>query len=801
MFKNYIKLAFRNLLKQKFYSVINILGLSIGIACSLLVFLYVSDEMSYDKFHSNADRIFRIALNGKIAGSEFNAPVSVAPLAHELVIAFPEVIDAVRLYKLSNEVTRYEDKVFNEKKAFFADSNFFQFFNFKLLEGDPSQVLKEPHSIVLSEALAEKYFGQEPAIGKILVIGNFNSAYTVTGIMENWSFRSHFHADMLMSMASYKDAWQEVWVSNKFFTYILLDKNSSWKNLEKKIPDWSKKFIEPQVETYLNISKKDFYESGNKLEYYLQPIKDIHLQSNLEAEIEPNGNLEYLYILSAIGFFILLLACINFMNLATAKSSGRAKEVGVRKVVGSLKSNMKVQFLIESFIYCIIAFVFSFLFVEGFIQEFNRLAGKSLNMLMLLQHSMIGFSLLLLFIVGLLSGSYPAFYLSSFNAVEVLKGRKRKGRKSSRFRSILVVFQFSISIILIICTIVVFQQLEFMQNKNLGYEKENTLVITNIERLAEHFDAFKNSLMEYPQFRSFSSANSFPSDPGFSNSIFKTIDDNQDHLLSFIKADDKFLETLNIDLLYGRSFLSENVADTNSIILNETAVRTLGIKDPLGKELIFSGNNNRFCKIIGVMKDFHYESFFKPIKPLALLYSPQAYLLAIRMDPGDISKNIQLLNSKWKEFAPGEPMEYSFLNKNYEALYVAEKKLGRVFSLFTGLALFIACLGLLGLAAYTAEQKTKEIGIRKVMGATTIEIVLMLSKEFTKLILISFFISIPIAYYTISYWLQNFAYKISINFSSFIIAGLLTILVALFTVGFQAIKAALANPVRSLRAE
>jgi putative ABC transport system permease protein len=804
MIKNYIKVAFRNLIKQKFYSVINILGLAVGITCSLLIGLYIYDELSYDTFHDKSDRIFRVGLNASMAGSEFSAVISSAPFLQGSMNEFPEIENGVRLYKLINEVTRYEDKVFNEKKVFFADSTFFQVFDFNLLKGSKEKALKEPNSVVISQSTAIKYFGSNDPIGKVLTIGDYNSNYTVSGVIQDCPTNSHFHYDILLSMSTLKDAQNQMWVNNNYYTYLLLNDKNAAPALESKLRSLVEKYVGPQVEQFMGMNLKAFEESGNKFGYFLQPMEDIHLYSKQEAEIEPNGSMEYVYILFAVGIFIILLACINFMNLATARSANRAKEVGVRKTLGSMKSNLIGQFLTESIMYCFLAALFSILLIDAILPYFNSLAGKSLTSSLVFSPVVLLVLLLFVIIVGVFAGSYPAFYLTSFNPIEVLKGKVKSGLKSSGLRSSLVVFQFTISIILIICTILVYNQLSYIKGKNLGYEKENTIVISNAGRLEGNFEAFKNSLSALPEVISYTSASHMPSSEyGYNNTVFKVPGSQQDHLISYLYVDYDYFKTLNIDFKEGRSFSRDFPSDSLAVILNEAAVKYLGFSEGLGNEIGFAGRSDKFepLKIIGVTNDFHYESLTKAIKPLAFVLIPKSYLIAIKLTPGNLRERVQLIESKWKELAPGEPFEYTFLDEKFQALYNAEQRLSQVFTLFTILAIFIACLGLLGLAAYTAEQKTKEIGVRKVMGASSFDVVFMLSKEFTRLVIISFVIAIPVAYYAMDQWLQNFAYKVEIGVGAFIIAGISTIVVAWLTVSFQSAKAARVNPVKSLRTE
>ncbi|MDF9797428.1 putative ABC transport system permease protein [Catalinimonas alkaloidigena] len=746
MIKNYIILGFRNLLKQKFYTLLNVLGLSIGVASFMLIVLYVVDEVSYDRFHANSEQIYRVGLQGRISGQEIAVAVTCPPLGQAAQHEFPEVDKYTRLYRLESEVVRYEDIVFTEKSVFFADSSFFDIFDYELLAGDPATVLREPHTIVISASTAIKYFGNESALGKTLNVGDFFSNYEVTGIIRDTPQNAHFHFDMLYSMSTLSFSREESWLSNSFYTYLLLNPEADVDQLEHKMKALVEKYVGPEVQQFMGVSLEEFEQEGGKYGYFLQPLTDIHLHSHLDAEIEPNGNITYLYILSAVALFMIMIACINFMNLATARSANRAKEVGVRKTLGSVKSHLITQFLTESILVSAIATLFAILLISLSIEPFNQIAGKGISFNIMDQAWLFWVFILIILGVGLLAGSYPAFYLSAFRPAEVLKGKIRAGFKSSQIRNGLVVFQFFISIALIVCTILVYKQLEYTRNIHLGFDKENVLVIKNGRRLGDKIQTVRQQFTNIAIVENASVSTHVP--PGINNnSVFRLKGSEEDHLLSWYFGDYEHIPTLAIELTEGRNFSRAYPSDTAAVILNQAAVKEFNLENPINSEISFFGDSEgRLLKVIGVMKDFNYQSLKQNIRPMAMLLTQNGAYLSLRLQKGKLSENLLSIEQMWKEQAPGEPFEFTFLDEDFDALFRAEQRLSQVFTIFTAMAIFIACLGLMGLAAFTAEQRTKEIGIRKVMGASVANVCVLLSKDFTKLIGIAFLIAVPVAY-------------------------------------------------------
>ena len=801
MIRNYIKVAIRNILKYKFFSAINVLGLSIGMACCLFIYIYVTDELSYDKFHQDADKIYRIGLLGRMAGQEFNTANSSWPVAPTLQEELPGIESTLRMWPRQVPlVFKYEDKTFSEEKVVYADSNFFDFFSFHLIEGDRSSVLTEPNTVVLTPGLAVKYFGDENPMGKLITIGNDNTSFKVTGLVEPAPGNSHFHFSALVSFVSSKGQLFEGWTGNSLQTYVKLNPNNGLEETNKKLDDIVAKYVGVEVEQGLGISFEEFKKNGGEYRYYLYPLVDTHLQSPTQDDIEPNGELRYVYIFSLIGFFILVIACINFMNLSTAKSSSRAKEVGLRKTMGSLRGQMIGQFLAESVIYSIVAIVIALAITYFLLPSFNLLSGKMLTLGHLAKPEFALGILGIVIFVGFVAGSYPAFYLTSFNAVEVLKGKLRAGMKTKGVRSTLVVVQFAISIFLIISTAIVLQQLDFLQSKNLGLDKQNIIVLQNTGKLGTGREAFKISAQQIAGVELSSYTNN--SFPGVNNTtVFRTKGSEQDQLAGSYYADHDHLNVLKLELKEGRFFSKDFASDSTAVLVNEAAVKQFGWTDPLNEEVInFNGPEPVSNRVIGVVKDFNFESLKTEVRPLVISFTDVSRYLLVRYH-GNPETVVSSLKELWSQQNTGAPFEYTFLDQDFDSLFRAEQRLKNIFMIFAGLAIFIACLGLFALAAFTTEQRTKEIGIRKAMGATVPNLAMLLSREFTILVGLAFLPAAGAAWYFMNQWLQDFAYRIQINIVILILGGLIAFAIALITVGFQSIRAARANPVSSLRYE
>ena len=803
MFKNYLKLTFRNLLKHKVFSLINIAGLAIGIACSILIILFVTFELSYDKFHHKADRIYRLAVRALIGDTKIKQTFSSAITFKMLLQDFPEIQQGVKFLNIRNAIVNLDEKVFYESDVLAVDANFFDVFSFRLVKGSPGTVLSQPNSVVITEEIAYKYFGEKNVVGKILKI-EFPEIpgirdFEITGISENVPGNSHFRYNLLISSASFPDALNNTgWTTNIFISYILLKEGASRKELEAKLPEFTRK--------YMGGDRFDQWVArGNYWEYFLQPLTEIHLHSDLSGEFEPNGSAAYVYIFLVVAVFILLIACINFMNLTTAKSAARAKEVGLRKVVGSSRSNLVKQFLGESIIISFIALALAIVLVECLLPVYSNFIGRQLEIHYFDNFIVIPSLFALALLVGLLSGSYPAFFISAFKPVSVLKGKLKEGAKSSWLRNTLVIFQYSISIILIIGTTVVYKQLSFIQNERLGFDKEHVIVIKNPQALSGNINPFKEKLLQYPGVQKVSISHDVPG-KGTMNIGFGAEEVKEGLPLNLYCCDPGFKDVMKLEMAQGRFFSHDYPTDSSAVIINEAALKVLGYDHPINKKLNDWLDPQGTFHVIGVVKDFHYESMHQKVRPMGLFFLNGTYkwppnYISVRLNPGNVSQTIQRIENTWSAFSPKLPLEYSFLDEDYDRLYKNEQQTQQLFMVFSFLAIFIACLGLLGLASFMAQQRTKEIGIRKALGATVNHIAVMLSKDFTKWVLLANLAAWPVAYLAMHKWLQDFAYRIEISWWMFVFAGVLAFIIALLTVSFQVVRAARKNPVDSLQYE
>ena len=813
MFKNYLKIAFRNLFKYRAYSLINVAGLAIGMVCCIAILLYVQHELSYDRHHEKAQRIYRVAADLKFGGNHFQLAVTPAPMAEALVSDFPEVVSAARFRDYGGSLVKKEDEPnVSEERVIYADNAIFDIFTIPLLAGDVQSALTSPETMVISESTAKKYFGDANVVGRSLIFDN-RETYKITGVFADMPGNSHFHFDFIVSLMASEESRNNMWGSNNFATYLLLGEGADAEALEAKFPAMIKKYLGPQVQQLMGATFEELIASGNHAIYYLQPLLDIHLHSDLVAELEPNGNINYVYIFSAIALFILLIACINFMNLATARSASRAREVGMRKVLGSYRRQLIGQFLAESIILSGIAMILALIAVELVLPGFNRLAEIQLQTVYPGNWPLLSTLLGIALVVGLVAGSYPAFVLSAFKPAKVLKGTIASGTKSGKLRSMLVVFQFAASVILIVGTIIIKSQLDYIRNKNLGFNKEQVIILHEAYALREKLDAFKNEVMRNPNIESATVSGYLPvssnrSDTGFWPEGQRASDNSIS--MQIWSADYGYIETMGMEIVTGRNFSESFRTDSSGIILNEKAVSMFGFGDPIGKKIYTWAytpgqgiDRDRVTPytVVGVVKDFHFASLRENIGALGLRLGLNSNLLSFRFKVDDVAALIAFLENKWKEFAPDQPFAYSFLDERFSNMYRAEQKVGALFGIFSGLAVFIACLGLFGLASFTAAQRTKEIGIRKVLGASVANVVGLLSTEFMKLVLVANIVAWPLAYIAMNQWLSNFAYRIDIGLWTFVLAGISALLVALLTVCYQAYKAAAANPMDSLSYE
>ena len=803
MLKNYFKIALRNFRKSKIFSFINIFGLAVGLTCFMLIAAYVYNELSYDRYPKDAKDIYRVILSVQGNGNEVVYPAVDVAVGEGIKNTFPEVKEFARLVPTS-EYVKYSDKQFKEEHIAFADSNFLQMFSIPLLEGNAREVLVQPNSIVISKEFEKKYFGGEDAIGKTLVVGNNGASYKVTGVFNKVPDNSHFHFDAFLSFSTIKII-RHTWSNLGYYTYLLLNKNANPKKLEAKFPGLVAKYVVPEVQHDMGVSISEAQKAVNTFVFSLQPLTDIHLHSHTQYELEPNGDIKYVYIFSALAVFVLLLACVNFTNLSTARAVKRSREVGIRKVIGSIKKQLIFQFLTESVLFTFFALLCSFIFIYLLLPSFNHLADKEISFSFFAGFRFILIMFSLSLFVGILAGIYPAFFLSAFNIIKVLKGSgTSQGALKKQLRNALIVFQFFISTALIIATVIDFQQLHYMQNKKLGFDKEHVLSLPDTRLLGNNQEAFKQKLLTESRVASASISWSVPGGslmdgteivPQNGSSSGTEIHANIYHV------DYDYLRTLGIHVLYGRNFSKEFPSDSYAAIINETAVRKLGWNDKtaIGKTIVRSGQKQ--FKVVGVVGDFNYASVKHEIAPLMMLLGNNHGGLLIKFKTNDINGFLAYLKQQWTEFNPAGHISYSFLDDKFAALYANEKRTQQIFSSFALIAIIIATLGLFGLSAFVIEQRTKEIGIRKVLGASIIEIIFMLSKEFTIWVLLGNIIAWPITYYLMNNWLNSYAYRININIWIFILSAIITITVVLAAISFRVIKAATANPVKSLRYE
>ena len=806
MLKSYFKIAFRNFRKHKAYSFINILGLAIGIACGLLIILFIQDEVKYDRFHEKGDRIVRTAITyTRPNGDKMSMPIMPYRLKPALETAFPEIESIVRIRPWDTMV-RYDDKEFSEQNMAFADEEFFNVFSFDLIAGDPNTVLKDPFSMVITEAVGKKYFGDESPIGKTLRVNHFSGEqeYKISGLLAEMPQHSHFHFDMLMSMNAgpqlFRDIVLQNWGEGSNYSYLLLPEGYDYKQLEARLPDFGTENIDEMFNQY-----------G---EFFLQPLTDIHLKSQLRGEIEPNGDILYVYIFAAVALFILLIASINYMNLATARSANRAKEVGMRKVLGAFRQQLVTQFLGEAVLLTFIALVLAAGLAFAFLPVFNELSGKELSLNLAENWQLFsGFALLSL-IIGIFAGSYPAFFLSAFRPVSVLKGGTKIKSSNSWLRRGLVVLQFGISIVLIICTLVVYNQLDYLQNKKLGIEPEQIVIALDPGR--ELYQTYKTEALKNPRVISISASNKRPTRRLSSNLGYKAegLDPETPTSIKAVTVDFDFFETLGIDIVEGRSFSKEYGSDlAEGFILNEAAVKEIGWENPIGKWFEtrtvtedFQWTEKRGV-VVGVASNIHFESLHHEIQPTVYFLEPNwMNWMSIKISSENMPATIDFLKATWDKLDPGFPFNSTFLDDDIQALYNNEARFLDIFVHFASLAIFIACLGIFGLASFTAEQRTREIGIRKTLGASVPNIIRLMSGEFTKLVLFANIIAWPVAYFYMNEWLVTFPYHTAWGITAFILgpailSALLAFVIAALSVSFQAVKAALTNPVKALRYE
>lgn len=807
MFKNYLKIAYRNLVKNKIYTGINILGLTLGLTCCLLIFLQVKDEVSYDKFWADQKEIYRVGLE-RIYPDHINLYAIIPDgFAEVFKDEIPEVEDATRLFTFGDfaSMVQVDEDFYEERLVAMADSNFFEMFPIPMVAGDAKTALYQTSAYVLNEKTALKYFGTTDVVGKQLKVNGQD--VEVTGVMQDLPVNTHFNFDMLGSTAGLPFNQNPTYASFSAMTYIKLIPTASWEKVQNDIPSLVKKYAAGQIEQGTGVNYDDYIAAGNGYNYFLQPLGDIHLTSKLQNEMKANGDIRYVYIFISIAIFILLIASVNFINLATARSSERAREVGVRKAMGSDRQQLIIQFLMEAVLLVVISLALSSILVGLALPFFNDMAQKTLSIGMDEAIDLIPWLLGMGIFVSLVAGYYPAFQISKMHAVEIMKGKLSSTRKGQLLRNGLVVFQFTISIMLIAGTLIIQRQISFIQTKNLGFQRENVLVVDRFGQL-ENPETFRKEVLNIPGVLNAGGSSAMPG-----NSFFgvQFTPEGKSEVLTgkgFV-ADDFFLNAMGIKMTDGRMF-GEEFNDSTSVILNHAAAQAFGLEDPIGKK-IYSGANvngeqvNIPYTVVGLAEDFHFESLHLPITPLAIFSTESAVgfqnFLALNISGDHPQQTIADVEKLWDSFGQNQPFSFSFLENNLQKQYVEEQVSSKILASFSILAILIACIGLFGLAAYTAYKKTKEIGVRKVLGASTSGLVWMLTTNFSKLVLVAFVIAVPISYWAMDEWLQTFAYQTELNPLIFLLAGVLVMIIALLTVSYQAFAAARSNPVKSLKSE
>lgn len=805
MISNLIKHSLRSFTRQRSSTIINVLGLSVGIACSLLIALYVINESGYDKFNTKKERIFRVILNAKISGHEITATFTPAIMGPTLKNEFPEIEDFLRMIGQGPTIVEYNKKTFMEDNVLQADSSFFNFFSIPVLKGDRENLLNAPRKIVLSESTAKRIFGNENPIDKTLKIGSDSVRFTVSGVMADIPENSHFEVNILSSFMTNPRSNDPTWMNNSFATYLLLKPNSSYKTVDEKFNDLIVKYIGPGVQKYLGISIKDFIAKGNKYRFFLQNITDIHLDTSIQQTFKTASDPKYLKIFGSIAILIVLIAAINFTNLSTAQASRRAKEVGIKKIGGSTRGMLVAQFLAESSILSFISFIFALIFIKITLPYFNNLLGTHLVLNLLASCYIIPVLVLLSLFVGFLAGSYPALYISSFNPYEILKGRVNNSMKNSNLRRVLVVFQFAISILLIIGTLIMYRQIKYMLNKDVGFNKEQLLVINRADALGPRVKSFKESVKGISGVIKFTSSTAVPGRNNSNNGYMLEGRKDETFMMQTNWIDCDYLETYGMTLASGRSFIESFTTDQQACLLNESAVKNFSITD-LEKTRIMQNNPSvpTYTPIIGIVKNFNYESLRNPIQPYIFKLKTDDIMwgyLTIKLSSQNYSKTINEIEKIWKEYTTNSPLQYYFVDADFEQMYKQEKQNAQMAVIFSILAIFIAALGLFGLTSFTVKQRTKEIGVRKAMGSSIFGIYIEISKDVIIPVSISALIACPLIYYIAEKWLENFYYRINLGVFSFIAGLTIALGIAIITISYHILRAARVNPAQSLKYE
>jgi putative ABC transport system permease protein len=809
MYVNFFKTALRNIFRHKTYVIINIFGLAVGFACSLLIFLFVIHELSYDKFHIKYDRIYRLYLEGKMGDSEIKGSWTAAPTARTFLQEFPEVEAAVRMESWDESLIRIDDRRFIESKIALADSSFFDVFTFNLLEGDPRKALAQPHAVVLTASQAKKYFGNGEAVGQHLRIGNDSVLYTITGVMQDVPENSHFEFDLLISFLTNPRANDDFWLSNSFATYILLREGVDYTTVESKIPGIIEKYVGPQVQQALGMDIRDFIDAGNRYGIFMQPLSDVHLNTEIASGFKRPNDRKYIYIFSLVAFVILIIAGINYMNLSTARSAKRSREVGLRKVVGSTRGMLIRQFLLESVLLTIISSAIAIILVELLLPLFNNMLQTNLSVGYFSRWYVIPGLLFLALMIGFFSGSYPAWFLASYMPVKVLYGKMKAGGSNRLIRSTLVVFQFFFTIALILSSLVIYKQIRYMLNKDMGFNKEQLLVIRRADALQKKIKSFKEAVANIPDVISITNSTTVPGFPNSNNGFQIEGRPAEEAYLMWVSwVDYEFFDTYKLTLKEGREFSHDFPSDTAGMILNEEAVRRFRLTDPFTIRFIqpgFTNEERTYLNVLGIVKNFHFQSLQHEIDPHVFILKPERWdwagYLTIRVGTDNMKQTIAMIEKTWQAFTGDEPFQYYFLDQEFEKFYKEEKRTAKIALAFSVLSIFIACLGLFGLTSFTTEQRAREISLRKVMGSSASGIILLFTREITILIALATIPAWLLSYFFLKNWLENFSYHIMLQPWEFLLSMVIVFLIALFTVGYKTYQAALMNPAEVLKYE
>lgn len=804
MLRNYIKTAFRNFRKQKIFSALNLLGLTVGLATVMLITLFVVNEFNYDRYNVNADRIFRVNPHFRFAGEELREKIVPADLGPAMKRDYPAVEDFVRLQNIGPSRVRKGDAFVTERRTCWADSGIFRVFTLPLVAGDPQTALTQPHTVVISESMARRQFGSllpSGIVGKTLVIDDTTS-WKITGVMRDMPALSHFHFDLIRSLCTDPESRNVNWIDNDWVTYLLVRPGTTGAGLERDLAAATRKYAEPVIKKAMSTTLDEMAKKGDFYRYETIPLTRIHLYSDLPQEIEPSGNIVYVRMFMIIAVFILLLACVNFMNLSTARSAGRSREVGVRKVLGSRRSNLVAQFLVESILYSAGAMVMAFALALLLLPYFSRLSGQQLNSLpwhWLLPAAGIG-----AVFVGLLAGSYPAFFLSRFQPIQVLKGKLSTGFKSSWLRNVLVVFQFTTAIALVVGTLVIYRQLNYIRHQRLGYDRSQVLLLQHTGETGDHAPAFKAALAQLPGVKAVTMANSFPtSNYSMADVWFSDAAKTRSYGPEKWNVDADYIPAMGMTMASGRNFRPDMPSDSQGVLINQTMARMMGVGSAVGKNLYHHEDKGvvKAYPVIGVIKDFHSVSLHQVTPPLVLTLNRDPSLTAIRLNTDQLTATIDRIHQLYAQYAGTSPFEYTFMDDDFNKLYASDARVGQIITTFTALALLVACLGLFGLVTFAAEQRSKEMSIRKVLGAGVRDVIALLARDFVVLILVSLLIAFPVAWYGMHRWLEGFTYRTSIGAGTFVLAALATLAAIVLTIAWQAFRSATSRPVDALKSE